>query len=56
MAHTRPLPAGRRRSGGGPAAGHTRIEISPEIIALVVLPPLLYASAEDMPWWELRAV
>ncbi len=36
--------------------GTPRIEISPEIIGLVVLPPLLYASAEDMPWRELRAV
>ncbi|KUN88141.1 Na+/H+ antiporter [Streptomyces griseoruber] len=36
--------------------GTPRIEIGPEIIGLVVLPPLLYASAEDMPWRELRAV
>ncbi|MGW0210894.1 cation:proton antiporter domain-containing protein, partial [Streptomyces sp. NPDC003233] len=36
--------------------GTPQIEISPEIIGLVVLPPLLYASAEDMPWRELRAV
>ncbi|OIJ65518.1 Na+/H+ antiporter [Streptomyces mangrovisoli] len=36
--------------------GTPRIEISPEVIGLVVLPPLLYASAEDMPWRELRAV
>ncbi|MDT0470073.1 Na+/H+ antiporter [Streptomyces gibsoniae] len=36
--------------------GTPEIRISPEIIGLVVLPPLLYASAEDMPWRELRAV
>ncbi|MFJ5530479.1 Na+/H+ antiporter [Streptomyces sp. NPDC093261] len=36
--------------------GTPQIEISPQIIGLVVLPPLLYASAEDMPWRELRAV
>ncbi|MFD7878113.1 Na+/H+ antiporter [Streptomyces sp. NPDC059766] len=36
--------------------GTPPIRINPEIIGLVVLPPLLYASAEDMPWRELRAV
>ncbi|MGV5032590.1 Na+/H+ antiporter [Streptomyces sp. NRAIS4] len=36
--------------------GTPEIRISPQVIALVVLPPLLYASAEDMPWRELRAV
>ncbi|OIJ90193.1 Na+/H+ antiporter [Streptomyces monashensis] len=36
--------------------GTPQIAISPRIIGLVVLPPLLYASAEDMPWRELRAV
>ncbi|MEV6167539.1 Na+/H+ antiporter [Streptomyces sp. NPDC051954] len=36
--------------------GTPRIEISPEIISLVVLPPLLYASAEELPWRELRLV
>ncbi|WP_330336063.1 Na+/H+ antiporter [Streptomyces sp. NBC_00557] len=36
--------------------GTPQIEISPDVIGLVVLPPLLYASAEDMPWRELRAV
>ncbi|MEU1516048.1 Na+/H+ antiporter [Streptomyces sp. NPDC005811] len=36
--------------------GTPEIEISPEVIGLVVLPPLLYASAEDMPWRELKAV
>lgn len=36
--------------------GTPDIEISPEVIGLVVLPPLLYASAEDMSWRELKAV
>ncbi|MFF1681080.1 Na+/H+ antiporter [Streptomyces sp. NPDC058256] len=36
--------------------GTPEIRISPEIIGLVVLPPLLYASAEEMSWRELRAV
>ncbi|MGH4036166.1 Na+/H+ antiporter, partial [Actinomycetota bacterium Odt1-20B] len=36
--------------------GTPEIEISPDIIGLVVLPPLLYASAEELSWRELRAV
>ncbi|MCT9110911.1 Na+/H+ antiporter [Streptomyces mirabilis] len=36
--------------------GTPEIQISPEIIGLVVLPPLLYASAEELPWRELRVV
>ncbi|MFE9453741.1 Na+/H+ antiporter [Streptomyces sp. NPDC006739] len=36
--------------------GTPPIGISPEIIGLVVLPPLLYASAEELSWRELRAV
>ncbi len=36
--------------------GTPAIEISPDVIGLVVLPPLLYASAEDMSWRELKAV
>ncbi|MFG2146933.1 Na+/H+ antiporter [Streptomyces sp. NPDC048696] len=36
--------------------GTPEIHITPEIIGLVVLPPLLYASAEDVSWRELRAV
>ncbi|MEV0322516.1 Na+/H+ antiporter [Streptomyces sp. NPDC050658] len=36
--------------------GAPQIEISPEIIGLVVLPPLLYASAEELSWRELRLV
>lgn len=36
--------------------GTPDIQISPEIIGLVVLPPLLYASAEELSWRELRVV
>jgi CPA1 family monovalent cation:H+ antiporter len=36
--------------------GAPQIVVPPDVIALVVLPPLLYASAEDMPLRELRAV
>ncbi|MFJ6485032.1 Na+/H+ antiporter [Streptomyces sp. NPDC091682] len=36
--------------------GAPEIHITPEIIGLVVLPPLLYASAEELSWRELRAV
>ncbi|MFI9030078.1 hypothetical protein [Streptomyces sp. NPDC053560] len=32
------------------------IVISPGIIGLVVLPPLLYVSAEELSWRELRVV
>ncbi|MDH6575261.1 Na+/H+ antiporter [Kitasatospora sp. MAP5-34] len=33
-----------------------RVEVPPEAISLAVLPPLLYASAEEISWRELRAV
>ncbi|MEV3858563.1 Na+/H+ antiporter [Streptomyces sp. NPDC050095] len=36
--------------------GTPDIEISPDVIGVVVLPPLLYASAEELSWRELRAV
>ncbi|UUN29796.1 Na+/H+ antiporter [Streptomyces sp. FIT100] len=36
--------------------GVPEIRISPEAIGLLVLPPLLYASAEELSWRELRAV
>jgi len=32
------------------------IEVPPEVISVAVLPPLLYASAEEISWRELRAV
>jgi CPA1 family monovalent cation:H+ antiporter len=31
-----------------------RIRVSPEIVSLVVLPPLLYAAGEDLSWQELK--
>ncbi|MFD9818913.1 Na+/H+ antiporter [Streptomyces violascens] len=36
--------------------GAPAIHVTPEIIGLVVLPPLLYASAEEISWRELRVV
>lgn len=36
--------------------GTPEIRVSPEAIGLVVLPPLLYASAEELSWRELRLV
>lgn len=33
--------------------GTPEIRVSPEVIGLVVLPPLLYASAEELSWREL---
>ncbi|MGW7194297.1 cation:proton antiporter domain-containing protein, partial [Streptomyces sp. NPDC054838] len=32
------------------------VDIPPEYILPLVLPPLLYASAEEIPWRELRVV
>ncbi|HET6211951.1 MAG TPA: Na+/H+ antiporter [Micromonosporaceae bacterium] len=32
------------------------VRISPEIVGLVVLPPLLYAAGEELSWRDLRAV
>ncbi|MFD4322934.1 cation:proton antiporter, partial [Streptomyces sp. NPDC058548] len=36
--------------------GVPEIRVSPDVIGLVVLPPLLYASAEELSWRELRMV
>ncbi|MDH6133488.1 Na+/H+ antiporter [Kitasatospora sp. MAA4] len=33
-----------------------RITVPPEVISVAVLPPLLYASAEEISWRELKAV
>jgi monovalent cation/hydrogen antiporter len=30
--------------------------LTPEVVSLVVLPPLLFAAGEDLPWRDLRAV
>ena len=32
------------------------IEVPPEVVSLVVLPPLLYAASEELAWRDLRAV
>jgi monovalent cation/hydrogen antiporter len=32
------------------------VRVDPDVISFVVLPPLLYAAAEDLPWRDLRAV
>jgi monovalent cation/hydrogen antiporter len=32
------------------------VQVHPDVISFVVLPPLLYAAAEDLPWRDLRAV
>ncbi|WP_236788690.1 Na+/H+ antiporter [Amycolatopsis sp. GM8] len=32
------------------------ITVSPDIVSLVVLPPLLFAAGEELPWRDLRAV
>ena len=36
--------------------GVPTIEITPNVVSLVVLPPLLYAAGQDLPWRELRPV
>ena len=35
--------------------GVPTIRVTPELVSLVVLPPLLYASGEELPWRDLRA-
>src|SRR6267378_4180481 len=32
------------------------VVVTPEIVSLVVLPPLLFAAGEELPWRDLRAV
>jgi len=36
--------------------GIPAIRVTPSVVSLVVLPPLLYAASEELPWRELRAV
>ena len=36
--------------------GVPAVRISPDLVSLVVLPPLLYAASEELPWRELKAV
>jgi Sodium/hydrogen exchanger family len=32
------------------------VQVTPDVVSLVVLPPLLYAASEELPWRDLRAV
>ncbi|MEC3975888.1 Na+/H+ antiporter [Amycolatopsis sp. H20-H5] len=36
--------------------GVPAIQVTPDIISLIVLPPLLFAAGEELPWRDLRAV
>ena len=36
--------------------GVPAVRVSPDVVSLVVLPPLLYAASEELPWRDLRAV
>jgi CPA1 family monovalent cation:H+ antiporter len=36
--------------------GVPTVQVTPEVVSLVVLPPLLYAAGEELPWRDLRAV
>jgi len=40
----------------GVLPGVPAVEVTPELVSLVVLPPLLFAAGEELPWRELRAV
>ena len=42
--------------GVGMLPGTPSLHVPPEIISLVVLPPLLYAASEELAWRDLRAV
>src|ERR671935_465765 len=32
------------------------VQVTPDVVSLVVLPPLLYAASEELPWRDLRSV
>ena len=36
--------------------GVPAVRVAPEVVSLVVLPPLLYAASEELPWRDVRAV
>ncbi len=36
--------------------GVPTVQVTPDVVSLVVLPPLLYAAGEELPWRDLRAV
>jgi CPA1 family monovalent cation:H+ antiporter len=40
----------------GLVPGVPAVRVSPEVVSLVVLPPLLYAASEELPWRDLLAV
>jgi monovalent cation/hydrogen antiporter len=40
----------------GLLSGVPAIVVTPEVVSLVVLPPLLFAAGEGLPWRDLRAV
>jgi CPA1 family monovalent cation:H+ antiporter len=40
----------------GLVPGVPSIEVTPDVVSLVVLPPLLFAAGEELPWRDLRAV
>ena len=40
----------------GLVPGVPAVRVAPDVVSLVVLPPLLYAASEELPWRDLRAV
>ena len=42
--------------GVGMLPGTPSLHVPPEVISLVVLPPLLYAASEELAWRDLRVV
>jgi CPA1 family monovalent cation:H+ antiporter len=40
----------------GVLPGVPTVRVTPDVVSLVVLPPLLYAAGEELPWRDLRAV
>ena len=49
-----PDPARARRAGAGAGARHPDVVLEPELVLLIILPPLLYAAAYFTPLRELR--
>jgi CPA1 family monovalent cation:H+ antiporter len=40
----------------GVLPGVPMVQVTPDVVSLVVLPPLLYSAGEELPWRDLRAV
>ena len=40
----------------GLVPGVPAVRVTPDVVSLVVLPPLLYAASEELPWRDLQAV